>query len=480
MDYLKDPIILVLLFFTVVCLFAAINQKRRLVLWLVIMTVVLFALPRAGSMLVQANIPITMGSILAAVFVTEWLIFRRTQGRERTYIDYFFMIYVAVSGMALAIGLSTGGDNGIALIELCLYLFVIGVYFYTSETFCQPHHFRTFYQWLLGIAFVVSVYGIAQKYLGSSILIDSITYNSGSKLAQSYLEVNPDIRRVLSSYGDPNVLASQLLLFAAVALALVIARGISPFLRLAGMLVVIPTVACMYFTGSRAGLCCLALVVIVVLSIRTRWALVLLTAIPLLIWHFSPDIVSSIIPESIKQVYTVDDLRYQFPQVAWQLLQAVPFGCGFGNTVSFQLQGAGWSFVIIPSTVIWTGLNSYWLNLFSRIGVPGLVTFMAILLMLFIYIWRHARYITDPAVRAVLIGGMIGSMGQTIIWLVNNTYMLPGGGLNFWFTMGMMVAAVRAYAPAAHAPMLLMPAPWPVCPVPPAPLVASSAAQGTS
>ena len=69
--------------------------------------------------------------------------------------------------------------------------------------------------------------------------------------------------------------------------------------------------------------------------------------------------------------------------------------------------------------------------------------------------WAHARMVQDAWVRAFLIGTLAGFVGQSVIWLVNNTFMLPGGGLNFWFTMGMLVAGCQAFTEPSY-PMELM------------------------
>ncbi len=45
-----------------------------------------------------------------------------------------------------------------------------------------------------------------------------------------------------------------------------------------------------------------------------------------------------------------------------------------------------------------------------------------------------------------MLGGVAGLVGQWIMWGANNTYMLPGGTLNLWFMLGMLVAGARAFS----------------------------------
>ncbi len=447
MSWLKDPLLLILLYVSMVCLFAALNPQRRRQLWLAVLLLLLFALPRAGGMIETLNLPLPVAGVVAAVLITEWLLFRRRHERISTPVDYFFLVYALIAGLSLGIGLTTGGDNKIAMIELAFYLFAIGIFFYASETFRDPGSLQLFFRGLLVISLAVSIYGIAQKYWGGGILVDHVTYNSASTMARSYVDMAAPYRRVLSSYGDPNVLASQLVVFVGLAMALLVGRGVSWPLRLGCAAILAVNILCVHYTGSRAGMLCVILVVFGVLVWRTRWALPLLLASPLIIWYFAPGIISDLLPEKLAFLLKTGDTRYEFPAVAWRLLQAIPLGCGFGNTVALQLDGVSWSFEILPSRVIWAGFNSFWLNLFSRVGLPGVMAFLLLLAALFINVIRHIRAMTDPVMRAVLAGCVIGLLGQMTIWLVNNTYMLPGGGLNFWFLLGLMVAAGRTYAP---------------------------------
>ncbi len=447
MEIVKDPIIMVLLALLLITAYAALQPRRRPELWLIVLTIMLFALPRAGLLIKQINLPLPVNYILAAVFIIEWLLLRQTRPMERSRINYLFILYSAISGVGLAIGLSTGGTYLIAFLELCFYLFAIGLFFYASETFCEPRHFYLFARLVLFISVLVSLYGIGQYFLGSSLLVNYVTYNSGSDLARSYVESDViGIRRVLSSYGDPNVLASQLVVFAGIGLALTIGKGISKHTRLLCFLIVIANGLCIVYTGSRAGIICLFLIATLVLIWRTRWALLLIPAFGVIGVILLPDLLNSLFQDRFQGFITGEDARKQFPAMAWQLVQAVPFGCGLGNSVELSLQGFNWSFAIKPAGVIWSGLNSFWLNLFSRLGIPGVITFGLLLWSLVKYISVRAKTITDPQVKAFLIGGLAGFAGQWLIWLVNNTYMLPGGTLNFWFMMGMLVAGARTFS----------------------------------
>jgi len=460
MDLIWDPVILALFCLTVLCGFVALRPRRRPEVWLLLLTVLLFGLPRAGFVMGQFFLPLPLTHVLAAVFIVEWLLLRKTSVGTHRHLARYFLLYALVAGFGLVLGLSTGGTRLVAFLEISFYFFAMGLFFYTSETFRQRRHFYLFAHLALGISVAVSLYGIAQKFFGSSVLVPYVTYTS---FGQDISQISYSIKtRVLSSYGDPNVLASQLVVFVGISMALIVGRGLSSGTRMLGLFILAVNVVCIVFTGSRAGMLCLALVPMIILYWRSKWAILILPVLLGLGILWLPSVVESSLVGKVSSMgpgIMIDpgDLRAEFPSLAWRLLQAVPLGCGWGNTVTMQVTGLNWDFMMRPAEVIWMGFNSFWLNLFSRLGVPGLVTFVLLLVVLFRYVWAHARMVQDAWVRAFLIGALAGFIGQSVIWLVNNTFMLPGGGLNFWFTMGMLVAGCQAFTEPGYPVELMRP-----------------------
>jgi len=457
MEFFEDPILMSLLGLALVVGVVALRPQRWAGVLLPLLAILLFALPRAGLVVRQASLPLPLAHLACAALIAEWLVLRRPRPPEGTLrLGRYFLLYAAVAGFGLAVGLINQGRYLITFLELCFYLFSIGLFFYASDTFRQPQHFRRFVLLLLVISALVSVYGIAQRYLGAKILVPRITYNTGGSLvSRTYLEAaEPGQMRVLSSYGDPNVLASQLLVFIGVALALLLGRRVSGGWRWAAGAVLAANVVCLWFTRSRAGLVGLLLVPLVVLVWRSRWALLLLPVLGLAGVMAFPLLLEPVLRDKFQGLLTGEDVRALFPRMAWQLLNVAPLGCGLGQTVVLQAQGSGWNFAIVPAGAVWAGFNSFWLNLFCRLGAPGLLAFALLLAAPFGHVWRRARRVPDGMVQAALIGALAGFAGQWFVWLANNTYMMPGGGLNFWFTMGMLVAGCRAYAPEGQAVVL--------------------------
>ena len=462
MKYLQDPIIGVCVIACVVMMMIAmLRQKRWCDVLLLALVVMLFGLPRAGVFIGKANLPLPFAHILAAILITIWGL-RRYQAEPRQKLHYFFLLYVVVACWGMVFGVASGGNLLIAFLESSFYIFAIGLFFYASETFSEKHHFRLFAKILAIVAAAVSIYGIAQHYFGSSILLQRVTYNSASDKAQEYLEYGVGYRRVLSSYGDPNVLASELLVFVSIGLAIVTARGIVRTKRLVWLTVMILSGVCLYFTHSRAAYVCVAVVALIIFFHYSRLSFALVPLlVPLvvvggvLVWVSWGGLFF------LNDVIPADDMRLRFWGWACQFIKGVPLGCGFGNSVNIDPTNATDVISVVPANTIWMGFNSFWLDLLSRLGIPGVLAFGLLLLMLFRKIWHDSFLVSDPLVRAVLVGGLAGCIGQTIIWSANNTYMLPGGGINFWFTLGMLYAGCRAYSQQPSVVLLPVEGSWP-------------------
>ncbi|MCF7957807.1 MAG: O-antigen ligase family protein [Phycisphaerae bacterium] len=460
MEILKDPITIVLIGLFMVSLTIVMRPRRHPDLLLLILAVVLFALPRAGIMVPSFGVPLPLSHIILMVIMVEWLLVRHNRFHEGAVYARYFIIYAAVTAFGLAGGIILGSKYEVALMELFFYMFMMGIFFYASEAFCQPRHFIKFIRIVLVISVLVSLYGISQRYFGSGVLVQYITYNSDSSLARSYLELDDlSLRRVLSSYGDPNVLASQLIVFFGITLSLLVSQKIPYRTRLVSFGILIINSTCMVLTGSRAGMICMVLVVIIVFSWRKRWVLLGIPALAIIGLFMSSQLIEETVMNRFHGVVSSDDVRAQFPTMAMKLIQVVPFGSGLGRTVSLEVNEMDWDFKVHSAPNIWVGFNSFWLNLFCRLGLPGVVSFLVLLFVLLRHIWRQIKRVQDVQVKAILIGGVAGLICQGVIWMANNTYMLPGGGLNFWFMMGMMVAGSRAYAMPCPYPQMLVPMP---------------------
>ena len=452
MRYLSDPIVLSLAAMALVFGYLALSPRRRPDIWLVVLGIMLLLLPRAGIVLEQLNLPLPLAHVLVILGIFEWVILR--QGRFGQWSNYhgYFLLYAMMVGVGLAIGMAAGANYRTAFLELCFYLFAVGLFFYVTETFRQPRHFFLFTRLFLVTGILVGIYGVAQQFFGASILIEHVTYNSTGEFARTYVE-NPNLhRRVLSSYGDPNVLAGQMVMVCTIGLSLLLGRQVGSAHRFLALGALITAGFCIYFTGSRAGMICLIFGSFLVLIWRSRWMLLMSPALIVVGILMIPSLLETVLISRFGTIDAVADVRSQFPRMAWELFRSIPFGCGLGRYININIDGFTWSYTFGATSTVWSGFNSFWLNLFSRLGVVGLIAFAMLFFVVIQYVWLRAKTVTHPEVKAIAVGGLVGIICQALIWLFNNTYILPGGGLNFWFLMGMLVAGVRAFQPP-RAPM---------------------------
>ncbi len=212
----------------------------------------------------------------------------------------------------------------------------------------------TFSKVILVISLLVSLYAIAQRFVSFDILVNSITYNSSSDTPRRLATTaNMGIRRVISTYGDPNVLASQMVIFFGMALAILLLRGSSFQMKMIAAVLLVLNVLAVVYTGSRTALVCLALVSIVVMSFRNRWILLLLPALAIGSIVFLPEIVEMGLAGRFSGLLDASDMRAQFPRMAWQLVNIVPVGAGFGRSVVLSTERLTWAFNIVSADVVW-------------------------------------------------------------------------------------------------------------------------------
>ncbi|MFA5147333.1 MAG: O-antigen ligase family protein [Candidatus Omnitrophota bacterium] len=399
--------------------------------------ILVFLAPRAGF-LVSTNwkYPLPLGYIFVVFLMAKWflhLLFVKKKRSEGSPIDKVFPFYVIVSVVAIIVGVINNGDINTMVLETFIYFLAFFIFFMVLDLFDNERCVKVFITGSLICGAMISLYGILLLIFGQSILIEYLTYTSSNyKALLGQFIMN---RRTISSYGDPNTLSAQLMVFASIFASLLLMgkyRSTGKILLFAGLIL---TVLCIYFASSRASLMGLFVLSMILAMTRVKK-----------LWFYVPILTISyfIFLEPIRKYYEhriyttgiTSDMRITYLKLFLDLFVRYPFGVGFGCNIDEK-----WN--IIPAGNVWLGFNSFYIHIFSRIGIQGVVLFCLMLFLIIKYLFTGLRYIKDVNTRYYVFGAACGIIVQQFNFIANNVYHVPGGMLNFWIMCGMLTIIIN-------------------------------------
>ncbi|MFA5147334.1 MAG: O-antigen ligase family protein [Candidatus Omnitrophota bacterium] len=404
---------------------------------MIFLLIFVFLAPRAGF-LVSMNwkYPLPLGYMFVLFLMARWslsLLFVKRRRSAGSPIGGVFPFYIIASVLAIAIGVINGGDLNTMALETFIYFLAFFIFFMVLDLFDNERCVKVFITGSLICGALISLYGILLLVFGQSILVEYVTYNSSSyKALLGQFIAN---RRTISSYGDPNTLGAQLMVFASIFASLLLMGKYRPASRILIFIGLVLTVLCIYFASSRASL--LGLFVLSVILAMTRVKK---------LWFYVPIFAVSyfIFLEPIRKYYEhriyttgiTSDMRITYLKLFLDLFVRYPFGVGFGCNIDPEWR-------IIPANNIWVGFNSFYIHLLSRVGIQGLAIFCFMLFLIIKYLFTGLRYIEDNNTRYYVFGAACGIIVQQFNFLANNVYHVPGGMLNFWIMCGMLTVMVN-------------------------------------
>ncbi len=431
-----QTIILFSIFIAIICLFL----KPKFIMIFVLLFI--YLLPRAGFMLKTTwyHFPLPIGYVIIAFLMVRWifyLLFGGGKVEKKNPIRKIFLIYVIIAILAIAVGFINGGNTPIIVLETLFYFAAFFTFFMAIDIFETKDCARIFMTGILLCGFLVSLYGILLLIYGKSILINYVTYNASSYIALEGQFISA--KRTLSTYGDPNVLNAQLMVFCGIFASLYLKGRYGFFKRTLLFIALILTIICIYFASSRASLIGLFVLLIAFAATRIKK-----------LWLYIPVLLAGyfMFIEPVRKYYEhriftagiTQDLRITYIWLFFELLIRFPLGVGFGNTINEN-------FMIIPAANVWYGFNSFYLHFLSRVGIQGLLVFLIMLFLILRYLFKGSDRIADPNIRYFIFGAMWGIIVQQLNFVTNNVYQVPGGMLNFWIMCGMLTVIVNLYAP---------------------------------
>lgn len=432
-------IFVIILFSVLIAAIIFFSQPRILMVFILIF---IYLLPRAGFIIRRSSVhyyALPIGYVLMACIMTRGafrLLLKKFKLGQENPIKGIFLTYAFVTILGISNGIMNRGNLATSLMEIVVYFVTFFVFFITLDMYQREDCIRIFMGGILICGFLVSLYGILLIRYGESLLIRYVTYNSSTYLALIGQFIIA--RRTISSYGDPNALGAQLLVFCGIFTSLLLLGKNRFLIKLFLLSALILTVVCIYFTSSRASL--FGIFVLLVLFAATRikkvffYVPILMAGYILLLEPIRVYYVHRLFTTGISPV----DLRIIYIKEFFELLRHHPFGIGFGTTLTGN-------YIPAPADNIWAGYNSFYLHLFSRLGIHGVVIFILMFFLIVKYIYKGSGYIRDTNVRYFVFGGTCGIIAQQLNFVTNNVYLVPGGMFNFWIMCGMLTAIVNFY-----------------------------------
>lgn len=256
-------------------------------------------------------------------------------------------------------------------------------------------------------------------------------------------QVTMNIERAIgitSSAGDPNTMATTLLVSMPLSFALMI-RTNPMWMRVIGLVSIAITAVTIVDTGSRAG--ALGIVFLLLLLIfRRRKNLIY---VPVLL-ALSP-VVWSVIPQQYKARYeTVDhlktDLSYQNRIRSWEggiaMFESNPLtGVGPGN----YMIANGEKFWPGEGKKIWLDAHSLYFKLLGELGLFGVITFFGYLISVFRLNFR-ARKQLETADTSRFVKELPGMLSIMLLQLLFAGYAAHDLYRSMWFIIGALSASV--------------------------------------
>ncbi len=411
-------------------------MKQKYIFTLLLISI--FLLPRAGFVISEMLLPLPIGYIIVVVLVIKYfigrvIIFKVNESKVYNPIARFFPFYLVISAYSFINSIIYKANTGVVFLELCFYVFSFFLYFVLVRIFAKDALIDLFIKGIIVISLLVSIYGLLVYFFGKSMLINYLTYNSTQTGAIGALEY---YKRTLSSYGDPNALGAQLVIFCPILFMLLFSIKLSVFKRIFLLVTLLLNCACLLLTESRGALIGLgiAIIALIISKFRRSWFVVpaVISIVTLILIQPATFYESH---RAFDEELIIGDERLNFGTLTKNIIVNIPLGVGFGVTMDDFNN-------IQVAHSIWNGYNSFYLQLLSKVGIPGVFLFLLMLFAMLKYFISNLKFIKDPLRRNFVFGASVGIIGSQVSWYANNIYMLPGGMLNFWMLCVMLTVIV--------------------------------------
>jgi O-antigen ligase len=244
--------------------------------------------------------------------------------------------------------------------------------------------------------------------------------------------INDDPGRPMRAIGtnvDPNILGAMLVMAVAItSVQLFLRRPVLPRIWVFGAFGLLSL--CLFLTYSRGSMvgAVAALVLVAALKYRRLLIVLILGALLLLLLPQTQAYVANFV-QGIEIADRSTQMRMGEYKDAWRLIQRYPW--------------IGVGFVSAPDIDLYLAVASLYLALAGQMGIIGLVVFLLVMAVFFLYVFRAWRVLPPgSALESLLLGYGAAVLGSLVGGVFDHTLLTyPHAVALLWFTLGMAAAA---------------------------------------
>lgn len=279
-------------------------------------------------------------------------------------------------------------------------------------------------------------------------LLSILSYPTGPDVLRYRVDFNL-AERAISTSVDPNVLGGLLMLSIVLTLSQLVAR--KPFLRRRWWaLLLVPMLPCLLMTYSRSSW--VGLFAAFVFMGVWRYRRLLVVGIILLALFAQLPVSQRFSRQLISGLEAKDQaaaMRLGEASDALRLITTYPaFGVGFGGS---------------PDLNLYVGVSNIYLQMAEEVGIAGLVIFLALIAVFFLWLLYRLPRIHDPPGADIVFGLIAATVAMVVAGMLDRYFFSFQSDIALmWWLLGMGAAAVRVAQsplPVAVAERTAVPAP---------------------
>ena len=408
---------------------------------LYVLVAVICLLPFAALPIDIGFTPTLLDIALGAVFLV-WamqIMTHRHGDFVGTPIGFMVLIFIVLAIASFIAGLAHSSLTANALRHFAEIILSVAVFFLVVNTVRTRRQLERLVRVILLAGFCAAVIGVVLYVLPQDLSVRILStlrvvgYPSGPS-ALRFVEDNPDNPlRAISTSVDPNILGGTLILVGGLAVPQLFARD--PVLPHRWTVLVTGTVGlCLFLTFSRGSMAGLGLALLVLSAVRYRrlgWALLAVALVALILPQTQAYIQRAL--EGVRGEDLATQMRIGEYRDALTLISRYPwFGVGFIGT---------------PDIDTYLGVSMVYLLIAEKMGITGLLAFLAAAVMFFVHSWRAWRTtLRDGHMEPILLGFLTAILGALLggtldHYLFNPDF--PHAAAFFWLYMGLGMVAGR-------------------------------------